>query len=159
MIKKFEEVLKAANCWGCAFMTQISGDITVYCTKFAKGDPKTYPPVEDVEDCDIRGSTLVHQLKIHSPKLGLGFLMQPLEGEDEGDAKVLLVGATGVLYETKLSELFPKETYVVLHTVRVFDERGEDKTDIILRKALQRAYEEVPSTKLVFQGLIDEESS
>lgn len=159
MKEKFEEVQKIANCWGCAFMTQISGDMTLYCSKFAEGDPKIFPPCEDITDCEIRNSQIVHQLKIHNTKLGLGFLLRPLEGEDEGDAEAMLVGATGILFRGKLSELLPAETFVVLHSVRIFDEQGKDHTDLILSKALSKAYEETPQTKLVFSGLLDEDKS
>lgn len=159
MNAKFETILELANCRGCIFMTQVSGDTTMYCTKFAEGDPKTFPPVDEVKNCDVKNSNLVHQLKMHQPKLGLGFVMRPLGGEEEGDAEVILVGATGVLHRAKLSKLFPAETFVVLPSVRVFDERGVDHTDLILKKALQKAYEEVPQSSLVFQGLLDEESS
>lgn len=158
MKEKFLKVLQLANCVGCPFTTQISGDTTLYCIKFAEGDPKIFPPVDEVENCAVKNSALIHQLKIQEPKLGLGFVMRPLKGEDEGDCEVSLVGTTGVLFSGKLSELLPAETFVALPSMKLFDERGVDRTELILRKALQKAYEDVPATKLVFQGLIDKES-
>jgi len=155
MKRKYEAVLKAANCWGCPFVITISGQEGMLCSKFAEGQSKIYPHVEDVEDCETRNAEIVHQLKEHQPKLGLGFIMTPLEGAEEGDCKVQLVGAEGVLFEGKLSELFPNETYVVLTTVRLFDERGVDRTDLIKKKALAQAYDNTPTSKQPFGALLD----
>lgn len=153
MKKVFEDVRKAAICWGCPFKTQIAGQDTMLCMEFAEGDPKIFPPVDMVEGCERRDSEVVMQLKMEEPKLGIGFIMTPLEGEDEGDCKVQLVGVEGILFTGKLSELFPNETFVALTTVRLFDETGKDHTGLILKKALAHAYDATPQSKHIFGGL------
>jgi len=153
MKKEFEAIRCAANCRGCPFMILIHGQDNMYCSERPEGEQKVFPLCEDVTDCETRNSGIIHQLKMNQPKLGLGFVMTPLEGEEEGDCKVQLVGATGVLFEGILSELFPNDVYTALATVRIFDEQGTDRTEIVLKKALKRAYDETPETKHVFGGL------
>lgn len=157
MKMKVADVRRTANCWGCAFMVQISGSDDMLCSKYVEGEAKIYPHVEDVEQCVVRNSEVVEQLKEHQPRLGLGFLMTPMDGPDEGDCMVQLVSASEVLFKGKLSELFPNETFIALTTVRLFNESGIDQTDIIKRKALARAYDETPKTKNVFGSLLDQE--
>jgi hypothetical protein len=172
MRKKFCDVRAKANAVGCPFAFQISGQEGFLCSRFAKGDPKTFPHCTceidadsasttntriddpDVLSCDIRASEIVKQLKQREPKLGLGFLVTPLTGEDEGDCLVRLVSSSGIMFEGKLSELFKNETYACLITVRLFDETGRDYTDTIMAKALQRAYENAPDSKMVFSSLL-----
>jgi len=164
MITKFKEILCLANCHGCPFISEVAGQKV--CSLHAKGDPRILPHIEkpddpDVINCERRNSEVILQLKTDHVKMGVGFLMTPMEnekpqgGEDhEGDLMVQLIGANGVLYEGALSKLMPKETFTVLKTWRIFDAKGEDHTNKIMLTALEKAFDETPATKDVYRSLL-----
>lgn len=161
MQDKFYKIYRKAVCAGCPFSTDVAGQLT--CQKFKNSG--IMMSCEDVtpDMCNkLVDSTWTHieeflfnQLKLSQVKLGMGFLMELTEG-DPGEAQVMLIGPTGVVYECTLSELFPEEQFAVLPSLRVFNSQGEDVTPAAMKAFLQAIYEKAPlAVSTPFASLLD----
>jgi len=161
MQDKFERIYRRAICLGCPFSLDVAGQLT--CQKFRNSG--IMMNCEDVtpDICNklaesnwtYLGAYVVSQLKLSQTKLGIGFLMEPSEG-DPGETEVMLVGPTGIIHQCKLSELFPEETFAVLPSLRIFNNEGEDVTATALKAFLQKIYEEAPlSVSSPFASLLN----
>jgi len=149
MQEKFAMIHRKAVCIGCPFSSDVAG--TLVCQKFRNGgimmncEEVTPDMCSDLaeSDCAHMGLLIVNQLKLTQVKLGMGFLIEPVE-DDLGEAEVRLIGPTGVVHECKLSELFPEETFAVLPALRIFNHDGEDVTLTAMKAFLQKTYEKAP---------------
>ena len=149
MQDKFAKIYHKAVCTGCPFSTDVAGQLT--CQKFRNGGimmscedvtPDMCSKLVSSNGAHI-GEFALNQLKLSQVKLGMGFLMEPSDG-DPGEAEVMLIGPTGVVHKCLLSELFPEETFALLPSLRIFNNAGEDVTATALKAFLQKIYEEAP---------------
>jgi len=154
MQAKLEKIFRLATCVGCPFVNDIAGDLL--CKKYKNGEFACH--IEDIgpETCDKLGQAFINQLKLSHPKVGLGFLIEPCE-DDPGDATVILLGSIGIIFRSKLSEMFPNEQFAVFPSLRIFNEAGTDQTKIIREKALNKAIESSPPSVVdPYSGLLEE---
>lgn len=156
MQAKFEKIRYIAICTGCAFVEDITGDLM--CKKYTNNGFMQH--IEDIgpETCDKLKQT-INQLKLTHVKVGLGFLIEPCK-DDPGDASVILLGSTGIIFKSKLSEMFPNEKFAVFLSYRIFNEGGQDQTKIIREKILNKAFENSPkSITDPYASLLDPDTS
>lgn len=141
MQDKFERIFHLAVCIGCPFVKDVAG--ALMCKKYKNNG--FLQRIEDVdsETCDKLSQAPVNQLKLSHPRVGLGFLIEPCE-DDPGDVYVILLGSIGVIFKSKLSEMFPNEEFAVFPSLRIFTEGGQDQTKIIREKILNKALESAP---------------
>lgn len=163
MQDKLAAIHHKAVCTGCPFSTDVAGTMT--CQKFRDG--KIMMSCEDVTPdlCDKLaertnwthiGEFILNQLKLSQVKLGMGFLIEPSDG-DPGEAIAMLVGPTGVVSSCTVSELFPEEEFAVFPSYRIFNSEGEDITPTALKAFLQAIYEKAPlSVSTPFASLLNE---
>jgi len=129
------------------------------CKKYKNGEFMQH--IDDIgpETCDKLGQAFVNQLKLSHPRVGLGFLVEPCE-DDPGDADIVLLGSIGIIFKSKLSEMFPNESFAVLPSFRIFNEGGQDQTKIIREKTLAKALESSPkSVTDPYASLLDSDVS
>lgn len=165
MQEKFAMIHRKAVCTGCPFSSDVAG--TLVCQKFRNGNIMMNCEEVTPDMCsDLAkskwshmGELIMNQLKMSQVKLGMGFLMEPVEG-DLGEAEVRLVGPTGVVHECKLSELFPEDDFAVLPTLRIFNKGGEDITLTAMKASLQKLYENAPlSVSSPFASLLEDDDT
>lgn len=153
MQEKFQEIHNKAVCIGCPFSTLVTDSLM--CQKFKNGEFRRN--VEDVspEECDTLARVIINTLKVSHMKLGMGFLIQPHEG-DLGEATVMLVGPAGIVHQCTVSELFPNDSFAVFPAMSIFNSAGEDVTQTALKAFLQKIYEMAPvAVTAPFTSLLD----
>ena len=155
MQDKFAKIHHKATCVGCEFSIEVADQLT--CQKFRNNGIMMNCEEVTPDRCDRLTDPIIAQLKLSQVKLGMGFLMEPVAG-DPGEAEVMLVGPTGVVHKSKLSELFPDEVFAVFPTWRIFNSTGEDVTLAALKAFLQRIYENAPlAVASPFASLLEED--